>query len=413
MLFVLAQPIRQAGRTVLRAIAITLVSSIAFAAQAKDSLTVVTGYSDDFAQTFEAAFEAMHPDVTITMLHKGGREAMSFLAARDHGGADVYWAASGNFSLLRKVGAFATLTIDRKALPGTLGGMPLSDPSGAFEGFEVAGYGLAYGPKAFWAGKAAPQTWADAAKPDLEGKIIMPTPHVGFAAALYEIILQSEGWEKGWALLSEIAGNAALTDNPHGLDAIEIGKAALFLAIDFHPLDAAAKGQPIAIAYPQKTAFLPAYVAELANAPHPQAAKAFIDFLLSQDGQKLLLKPGIDRHPVRPDAYPAEGVTNPFTLPATALVAFDPDLAQIRRNLDAALFTAALATPHDGLVALWRQIHAAEAQLAAHPDEALKQRVTEARKLAGFIPISQKEAQVKKFLAQFSGHFGVVSSETL
>jgi hypothetical protein len=29
---------------------------------------------------------------------------------------------------------------------------------------------------------------------------------VGFSPALYDIILQSEVWEEGWALLSEIGG---------------------------------------------------------------------------------------------------------------------------------------------------------------------------------------------------------------
>jgi ABC-type Fe3+ transport system substrate-binding protein len=387
---------------------------------AKDSLTVVTGYPDDFAQSFAQAFEAEHPDIAVQLLHKSGREALAFLSAPDHGGADVYWAASGNFAKLAEHDTFAPLKIDRSALPGKIG--PLSFANGEdknsqdkFEAFELAGYGLAYSAKAAWKDKAPPQSWHDAAAPDLEGQIIMPIDaKVGFASALYEIILQSEGWEQGWALLSEIAGDAVLTGNPHDLAPIETGHAALSLTIDFIALNAAAKGQAIAIAYPQKTAFLPAYVAELANAPHPQAAEAFVAFLLSPEGQKILLRPGIDRYPVRPDAYPANGAgVDPFKLPAASLTAYDPKLTEMRRPLDAALFDAAFVAPHDRLAPLWHKIHAAEKYLKAHPDAAKAQQIAEARRLAGLIPVAEKEARDPAFLMGLTKDSSKISPEII
>ncbi len=373
--------------------------SLDASAQAKDSLTVVTGYPDAVVQTFEKAFEAKYPDVTVTMLHKSGRDALTFLAAPDHGGADVYWAASGNFVHLAQKNAFTPLKVDRSLLPGKLGATPISDANGRYEAFELAGYGLAYNPKALWKDRAPPDSWDDAAKPDLPGTVIMPTPHVGFASTLYEIILQGEGWDKGWALVSEMSGNAILTNNPPNLSALESGQAALILTIDFHAFAAAAKGKAIAFAYPQKTAFLPAYVAQLANAPHPQAAQNFIAFLLSQDGQKLL--PSVDRYPVRLDAY-AAGAVDPFT--RTSLAAYDAELAEARRNLDAALFDAAITVPHDKLVALWQAIHAAEKKLGANPDGNARSILREARQLAAFVPISETQARDTGFLAQF-GHW--------
>lgn len=376
------------------------VSLCGTSAQAKDSLTVVTGYPDSFVQTFEKAFEAKYPDIAVIVVHKSGRDAFMALSTPDHSGADVYWAASGNFEHLTEKNAFTPLKVDRSVLPGKIGTTPISDPNGRFEAFELAGYGLAYGPKVLWNGKAPPETWADAAKPDLPGKVIMPTPHVGFASTLYEILLQGEGWDKGWALVSEISGNATLTNGPPALSALESGQAALILTIDFHALDAAAKGKAIALAYPQKTAFLPAYVAQLANAPHPQAAQAFIGFLLSQEGQKLL--PAVERYPVRPDAY-AAGAVDPFK--HTALAAYDPQLAEARRNLDSALFDAAIAKPHDQLVALWQAIHAAEKKLGTNPSGEAESVILQARQLAGFVPVSETQAHDTKFLAQFTrGH---------
>jgi ABC-type Fe3+ transport system substrate-binding protein len=403
----------EAGLARLRLLALAVACLFACSAFAQESLTVVTGYPDDIAAAYQHAFEAAHPGISVEIVKKSGREAFAFLSAPDHGGADVYWAASSNFPKLRDLGAFATLRIDRSQLPGKIGPEQISDPDNKFEAFELAGYGLAYGPQALWKSKSAPTSWHDAAAADLEGQIIMPiASRVGFSPALYEIILQGEGWDKGWALLSEISGNAVLTDTPRGLDPIEAGHAALGLTIDFIALNAAAHGQAIALAYPQKTAFLPAYVAELAGARHAKSAEIFIHFLLSQESQKLLLTPGINRYPVRPDAYAATGAaTNPFKLPASMLVAFDPQLAETRHNLDAALFDATIVTPHEKLVALWHKIHAAEKQLAAHPDAKAAQHVAEARKLAGFIPVAQADVDDPAFLARLGQGSGKIPAD--
>lgn len=391
-----------ASRSVAGLLAFALSLTFMAPAVAKDSLIVVTGYPESFTQLFVQAFAQKHPDIDVELQHKSGGAALAALSAPDHGGADVYWAASSNFDKLATRDAFAPLSLDAGALSGRLGPEVFADAQNRYAAFELAGYGLAYAPQAAWVGKPAPTGWADAAAADLEGKIIMPiAAKVGFASTLYEIILQSEGWENGWALLSAIAGNAVLTASPHDLDPLLAGKAALALTIDFIALNAKAKGAPLSVAYPQRTAFLPAYVALLKGAPHAQPAAEFIAFLLSQDGQKLLLTPGIDRYPVRPDAYPAAGKFNPFTLPETLFAPFDGFRADARRTLDAILFDQAFVAPHDALVALWHKIHQAEAALNAHADAGKAGKLAEARRLAGFVPVSELEANDPSFLARF------------
>jgi ABC-type Fe3+ transport system substrate-binding protein len=384
---------------------------------ANERLVVVTAYPEEVTTLYQRVFEAAHRDISVQILWKQGRDAFALLSAPDHGGADVYWAASSdNFPMLRDRGAFQTLDVDRNALPGQIGEDRLSDPDNRFEAFEVAGYGLAFGPQARWQGKAPPRSWHAAASPDLEGLVLMPTAsRIGFAPSLYDIILQGEGWEKGWALLSEISGNAVLSTNGHMLDAIEDGRAALAMTIDFIPLSAAANGHKIGLAYPARTAFLPAHVAKIADASHPEAAQIFIDFLLSQEGQKLLLEPDVNRHPVRPDVYPASSgaEVNPFRLPASVTLVFDHSLAGARRSLVSALFETAIVEHHDRTVALWHEIHAAEKRLAETPDTTASARIAEARRLAGLVPVSKEDATNRNFLANINPRPGVVPAEVL
>ena len=106
---------------------------------------------------------------------------------------------------------------------------------------------------------------------------------VGFSPALYDIILQSEGWEEGWALLSEIGGGSELLASGGGpVGAVKDGRAALGLTIDFLVLQARVNGSPIDFVYPERTAFLPGHIAITATTRQFEFAKAFVHFALSR-----------------------------------------------------------------------------------------------------------------------------------
>jgi ABC-type Fe3+ transport system substrate-binding protein len=107
------------------------------------------------------------------------------------------------------------MTVDRAALPGRLGQQQLSDSAGLYEAYDVAGYGIVANPSALAAaGLSAPRHWRDLASPEYARQLAMPiASKVGFSPALYDIFLQSEGWDAGWRLLSEMAGEATLLDS--------------------------------------------------------------------------------------------------------------------------------------------------------------------------------------------------------
>ncbi|WP_245275842.1 extracellular solute-binding protein [Methylosinus sp. sav-2] len=375
---------------------------------ADERLVVVTSFPEELTTRYEAEFEKLYPGVHVQFVWKQSRDALALLSDKDQGGADVYWApALGNFPILRDRGAFQKFSVDRAALPGRLGDQLLSDPNGLFEAYDVAGYGIVVDPAALARdGLKPPKSWSDLASPAYAGRIVMPIPaKVGFSPALYDIVLQSESWERGWALLAEIAGGAELLGSGSGPTAsVKDGHAALGLTIDFFAFNALANGEKLAFIYPEKTAFLPAHIAITVGTQRFSAAKAFVDFALSSKGQKLMMEADSSRHPARPDAYAGKpaAVVDPFALPPGTFYPYDAEIGRRRPGAVSVMFDLAIAERHAETQRLWRAIHAAEARLAAAPDSAGAAAVAKARKLAGFTPISEAQAKDSAFLDRFS-----------
>jgi phosphoglycerate transport regulatory protein PgtC len=385
-----------------------LAASAAFARPAgaqTATLQVVTSFPEELTIRYEEEFEKLHPDAHVQFVWKQTRDALDYLGKPDQSGADVYWAPSpNNFFVLRERSAFRKITVDRAALPGKLQDLQLSDPDGYFEAYDVAGYGIVTNPALLkQRGLETPRSWHDLASPAYSGQIVMPNAaKVGFSPALYDIVLQSEGWDKGWALLSEIAANAQLLDAGH-LPTRDVtdGRAALGLSIDFFASQARANGLAADFVYPAKTAFLPAHVAITASTKRPDLAKAFVDFLLSNPGQRLMIESGSSRHPARPDAYadkPA-ALVDPFALPKGAIAAYDLDIGRRRPGLVVSLFDILITERHEKTAALWGELHAAELK---HAGGATPPALAEARRLAGFVPISARDAANPSFLESYA-----------
>ncbi len=375
-----------------------------------ETISVVTSFPEELTTRYEREFERKHPNIHVQYIWKQSRDALAELSKPAQGGADVYWApAIANFATLKDRNALRRMTINRGALPGRLGREQISDSEGFYEAFDVAGYGVVVNPAlAAQSGLAPPRRWRDLASPDYARRLAMPVPaKVGFSPALYDILLQSEGWREGWSLLSEMAGAAALLDQGALPTAqVQQGKAVFALTIDFFAVSAKANGAPVEMIYPERTAFLPAHIAVAADTKHAAAAQEFVDFALSGEGQSLMMARDSMRHPARPDAYDGAptALVDPFRLPKSTILDYDLEIGRRRPPLLTLLFDLAIVEGRDENVALWRSIHAAEER--ADKDNT-KNAIADARRLAGFVPVSEEAARDPAFLQGFANRQAV------
>jgi spermidine/putrescine-binding protein len=221
-----------------------------------------------------------------------------------------------------------------------------------------------------------------------------------------ETLLQGEGWEKGWATWKEIGGNfKTVTERSFGVpDGVNSGQFGVGVVIDFFGLSSQASGFPVEFVYPKVTTLVPANIAILNNAPHPKAAAAFIEFLLSPQGQETLLNPKIRRLPVNPKTYakaPSD-FPNPFKDKSIgAAVKFDVDLSKNRYNLVNSMFDVMITYRLGDLQAATRAIQRAQAALAKNPNPQAAKLLDEARRLVAAVPITAAEAADPNFAQIF------------
>jgi ABC-type Fe3+ transport system substrate-binding protein len=420
----------------LLAAAFALAATAASAQGIGDKLVIVTSFSKDLTVPFASAFEKKHPGIKVEVQNRNSAAAIAFIRETRSSPPDIFWASAPDaFEVLKKNSLLQKYKPQAQGVADKVGSYPINDPDGNYVGFAASGYGIMFNTRYTRANNLpAPKEWDDLKQPVYFGHVGFSAPsRSGTSHLTVETILQGEGWDKGWATLLEIGGNfQQVSDRSFGVpDAVNSGQYGVGIVIDFFGLSAKASGFPVEFVYPSVTAIVPANVGIIANARNQKAAEAFVEFLLSEEGQQILLDPKIQRLPVRPATYakaPA-GYPNPFSDKSLgAKVKFNADLSEGRYELVNSLYDRLVTFRLKELNAAWKAIHAAEKKheaviaqqkkvamelasapkeprqvsIVTHKDTAEALRlIAEARKLATAVPITDKEASDKAIAGSF------------
>lgn len=209
--------------------------------------------------------------------------------------ADVYLISGLQTWLLKDMGYLAPyLSPDRaKVLPA------LRDRQGYWTGvlwnLGVLGYNTKMVPPG-----AVPKKWEDLLQPRWKGQIGLEAEDVSWYAFLLDLM----GKEKGKAFLTQLARQQPEVRSGHNLIAqlLAAGEFAMAPTARVHRVeDAKKEGAPVDwVAIEPLAPEPPVCISLPKNAPHPNAGKLFIDFILSAETQELLYQLG--RIPSRMDS---------------------------------------------------------------------------------------------------------------
>lgn len=361
---------------------------------------VITSFPPSFFEPFRAAFRTRHPDIAVEIVQRKTTAAVADIHAQKRLEADLFWASAPDaFELLKQAGLLAPLQPRSTGAPESIAGYPVNDPAGRYLGFAISGYGLVYNPSYLAArGLPVPRNWSDLAAPVYAGHIGLTSPaRSGTTHLMVEALLQSLGWERGWALWSAIGGNlATITARSFGVTAgVARSRFGIGISIDFLTETGSADGEPNRFVLPEETLFAPASIARLAASPNPKEAELFIDFVLSPEGQKLLREPKIGRLAVSPSAYGPDE-TPPHLSETAGLFSktrFDAGLSASRYELVNIIFDEWITFRRTEHARLWRNLQLMEAALLGHPDEQAAQLLTQARASLTRPPVAAAELQ--------------------
>jgi iron(III) transport system substrate-binding protein len=136
-----------------------------------------------------------------------------------------------------------------------------------------------------------PKTYEDFLDPKWRGKMVWSsTPTMSGAPGFIGLVLAHQGEEKGLAYLRRLAGQnlAAIMGGPAALNNIVTGEYPVNLQVFTRQvIDAAATGAPVDWIPSMPALAVFAVIGLPKNAPHPNAGKLMMDFLLSREGQQI------------------------------------------------------------------------------------------------------------------------------
>ncbi|MDR2111484.1 MAG: ABC transporter substrate-binding protein, partial [Candidatus Accumulibacter sp.] len=240
-------------------------------------------------------FMKKHPDIKIDFQSAGAGKLMAKIAAERESGkilADVLWTSEvPDFYQLKANGLLLPyIPAETKALLN-----PLPDYDGSFTAARLGTLGIAYNTRLI---KEAPKHWDDLKTPAFKGAFGIANPALsGTAYMSVAVISKTFGWE----FFESLRANGAKMGKGSGqvVDDTASGDLVACLAVDYITLDKIDKGATLQLVYPPEMLVVPSPVAIFKDSPNIDAAKKFVDFLLSREGQSIVVEDGT--LPVRAD----------------------------------------------------------------------------------------------------------------
>ncbi|MCO5731589.1 ABC transporter substrate-binding protein [Rhizobium sp. SSA_523] len=281
------------------------------AAKAEGSATVYTNIDPGIMQSLSEAFEEKY-GVRIEVQRQGSSALAQRFMAEDQSGnslADVYYSTDRGFHEDRAAdGKFAALD----EVPG-LAEWPEKAKQKGMVTVGYNPYSIVWNKTLFPEGL---KSWEDLVNPKLAGKIMLTDPRSGVTSnQFYKMLRDLYGDE----FLQKLGKMATYSQSAvPGIQQVAGGAQTVY-APGIHQVivGLVKNGAPLDESFPSPTISSDNMISLVAKAPHPNAGKLFISFLLTPEAQSLN----------NPDGFsPIEGVPNTRKMPDVRVI--DPRAAK-------------------------------------------------------------------------------------
>lgn len=164
-----------------------------------------------------------------------------------------------------------------------------SDKDGNYFSYSLSALGIAYNTKLV---KNPPKTWDELTAEQLKNKVNIPDPSLSGSAAEFATGYINAKGDAGWDFFKKLKSNGCSMAgaNQEALDPVITGAKSMAAAsVDYMTYQAKAKGEAIDLVYPAEGTIIssrPALI--LKSSANVDNAKAFIDYLLSDEAQKMI-----------------------------------------------------------------------------------------------------------------------------
>lgn len=278
-------------------VTVSLIVALSFAsnAAAAEKLMVYTSMKESLIGKIRDAFVKKYPDISFDYYSAGAGKLMAKIAAERQSGkltVDVLWHSEvPDFYQLKGQGMFEKyVSPESKNIFS-----PIKDPDGFFTPARLGTLGIAYNTKKV---TVPPATWQDLLDPRFKNGYGIANPALsGTAFVSIAHIVNTFGWD----YIEKLKSNGARVGHGSGqvVDDTASGDLKASLAVDYIVIDKIQKGATLGFVFPKEMLVIPSPIAIFKGTPNLNAAKKFIDFLLSREGQTIIANSGT--LPIRTD----------------------------------------------------------------------------------------------------------------
>ncbi|GAE29939.1 ABC transporter substrate-binding protein [Halalkalibacter hemicellulosilyticus] len=173
-----------------------------------------------------------------------------------------------------------------------------------FYGFSASALGLSYNTNLV---SEPPTDWSDLAADEFNDQIAIPDPTQSGTARDFIAAYINQEEEDGWDVLGQLKDNGLQMEganNPALQTVISGANSVVMAGVDYMVYSNMENGEPVDIVFPESGTMItprPAFILE--STQNPDAAKAYIDFILSDKGQEIVADAYL--LPARVDIKPA------------------------------------------------------------------------------------------------------------
>lgn len=260
------------------------------AVHAKTPITIYSSVHEDVLAAITAEFNKRNPDIELKYFRLGTTKIIAKVNAEVKAGgirADLVWTAEpAYFEELKQRNLIVKyLSPAAKDIPKIF-----IDPDGYYIGGRILSIGLMYNTRLVKEAEA-PKDWNDLLDPKWMNQIVHANPlYSGSATATVTGLSQSPAY--GWAYYEKLRANGCtiIKGQKGASRKVAGGEYQVGIGLDYGIRKMTAKGSPIQFVYPKSGSVTwGSPIAIFEASEQKDAAKKFIDFVLSADGQKFLI----------------------------------------------------------------------------------------------------------------------------
>lgn len=246
---------------------------------------------EDQLIAIKEGFEKKYPGVTMEYYFAGTSKVVTKISTEAQAGhvdADVIWVGdAADYVAFKEQGIlqkYASPELDSGAIDSNY-----VDADGYYTAGRLVGVGIAYNTATVTADEA-PKTWSDLLDPKWNDQIVMSDPGTaGTTKYWMNAMMCSDKY--GTDYMQKLKDNGCYlesgttaTHNQLAAGAYQVG-----VCLDYVTANLVVDGSPIAFLYPEETVSIPSPVGLVANCNNEENGKLLIDFMLSKEGQEILV----------------------------------------------------------------------------------------------------------------------------